>query len=179
MSNIQITGGEILQLVLWKDSSQLKGWISGRIESQYIFNLNLSDSFSHTEQFTPIHNRGWFDLQMSAVTAVRQYFSVNDIKPPTQRRSIFVFSFCTACRAMWFHGWFKVGRDGNILHELMGRRWWSPVGSESLTNNRALYFLSTTAALHHRKEWVKPPIKPRNIFLAKQVGRMVLALEGR
>ncbi|CAI6094334.1 unnamed protein product [Clonostachys chloroleuca] len=34
-ANIQVSGGETLQLVPWKDSSQLKGWTSGRIESRY------------------------------------------------------------------------------------------------------------------------------------------------
>jgi hypothetical protein len=36
ISNVQVTGAETLQLILWKDSSQLKGWTSGCIESQYI-----------------------------------------------------------------------------------------------------------------------------------------------
>lgn len=35
--NIQVSGGDTLQLVPWRDASQSKGWTSGRIESNYIF----------------------------------------------------------------------------------------------------------------------------------------------
>ncbi|KFA48714.1 hypothetical protein S40293_09771 [Stachybotrys chartarum IBT 40293] len=33
--NIQLSGGETLQLVPWKDASALRGWTSGRLESIY------------------------------------------------------------------------------------------------------------------------------------------------
>ncbi|KAJ3533023.1 hypothetical protein NM208_g8172 [Fusarium decemcellulare] len=36
-SNVQRSGGSTLQLVPWRDSSALKGWTSGRIESKYVF----------------------------------------------------------------------------------------------------------------------------------------------
>ncbi|CAG9992248.1 unnamed protein product [Clonostachys byssicola] len=35
--NVQISGGNTLQLVPWRDSSQAKGWTSGRMESKYTF----------------------------------------------------------------------------------------------------------------------------------------------
>lgn len=35
--NIQVSGGDTLQLVPWRDSSQAKGWTSGRMESKYTF----------------------------------------------------------------------------------------------------------------------------------------------
>jgi len=34
---IQLSGGETLQIVPWRDSSAEKGWSSGRIESRYTF----------------------------------------------------------------------------------------------------------------------------------------------
>ncbi|CAH0027037.1 unnamed protein product [Clonostachys rhizophaga] len=36
-ANVQLSGGQTLQLVPWKDSSKPKGWTSGRIESKYTF----------------------------------------------------------------------------------------------------------------------------------------------
>lgn len=35
--NVQVSGGNTLQLVPWRDGSQPKGWTSGRIESKYTF----------------------------------------------------------------------------------------------------------------------------------------------
>ncbi|KAG9258765.1 secreted glucosidase [Emericellopsis atlantica] len=35
--NVQISGGNTLQLVPWRDGSQPKGWTSGRMESKYTF----------------------------------------------------------------------------------------------------------------------------------------------
>jgi beta-glucanase (GH16 family) len=35
--NAQVSGGNTLQLVPWRDGSQPKGWTSGRIESKYTF----------------------------------------------------------------------------------------------------------------------------------------------
>ncbi|KAF4126474.1 Glycosyl hydrolases family 16 [Geosmithia morbida] len=35
--NVQCSGGDTLQLVPWRDSSAVKGWTSGRIESKYVF----------------------------------------------------------------------------------------------------------------------------------------------
>jgi hypothetical protein len=35
--NVQISGGNTLQLVPWRDGSQPKGWTSGRLESKYTF----------------------------------------------------------------------------------------------------------------------------------------------
>ncbi|KEY73601.1 hypothetical protein S7711_09137 [Stachybotrys chartarum IBT 7711] len=35
--NMQLSGGETLQLVPWRDSGALRGWTSGRIESRYVF----------------------------------------------------------------------------------------------------------------------------------------------
>lgn len=35
--NVQVSGGDTLQLVPWRDGSQPKGWTSGRMESRYTF----------------------------------------------------------------------------------------------------------------------------------------------
>ena len=35
--NVQVSGGDSLQLVPWRDSSKPKGWTSGRLESKYVF----------------------------------------------------------------------------------------------------------------------------------------------
>lgn len=35
--NLQVSGGDTLQIVPWRDSSKPKGWTSGRIESKYTF----------------------------------------------------------------------------------------------------------------------------------------------
>lgn len=35
--NVQVSGGNTLQLTPWRDSSQPKGWTSGRVESKYVF----------------------------------------------------------------------------------------------------------------------------------------------
>ncbi|CAM1502635.1 Fc.00g074110.m01.CDS01 [Cosmosporella sp. VM-42] len=35
--NLQLSGGQTLQIVPWKDSSQSGGWTSGRVESKYTF----------------------------------------------------------------------------------------------------------------------------------------------
>lgn len=35
--NVQVSGGDTLQLVPWRDGAQPKGWTSGRIESKYTF----------------------------------------------------------------------------------------------------------------------------------------------
>lgn len=35
--NIQLSGGDTLQLVPWRDSSKPKGWTSGRMETKYTF----------------------------------------------------------------------------------------------------------------------------------------------
>ncbi|KAH7324819.1 concanavalin A-like lectin/glucanase domain-containing protein [Stachybotrys elegans] len=35
--NMQLSGGETLQLVPWRDGSALRGWTSGRVESKYVF----------------------------------------------------------------------------------------------------------------------------------------------
>ncbi|KAM0261401.1 hypothetical protein ACHAQJ_002254 [Trichoderma viride] len=35
--NLQLSGGNTLQLVPWKDSSTFGGWTSGRVESKYVF----------------------------------------------------------------------------------------------------------------------------------------------
>lgn len=35
--NVQISGGQTLQLVPWRDGSAMYGWTSGRLESKYVF----------------------------------------------------------------------------------------------------------------------------------------------
>jgi len=48
--NTQVSGGDTLQLVPWRDGSQPKGWTSGRIESKYTFTPHLVRTFGTGKQ---------------------------------------------------------------------------------------------------------------------------------
>ncbi|CAG9955477.1 unnamed protein product [Clonostachys rosea f. rosea IK726] len=49
-ANVHVSGGGTLKLVPWKDSSHLKGWTSGRIESKYTF-TPLDGSITRIEAY--------------------------------------------------------------------------------------------------------------------------------